>query len=472
MSLQNLKHAGRSPALPLSLEVAGEPLVVQQWLRTLPGQRYVGRATWRGRSVLAKLLVGSKAQRHLGREAQGAQWLHASGLPTAKLLAQGQQEDAAWLLFEFLESSQSLGQSWAAVADEPVLSANQQKVLGKALEAIAKLHGQGLWQDDLHLDNLLEYQGQIYWIDGGAVQAQTPGTPLSRDKVLTNLGVFFAQLPVSLEPFIEELLIDYVLANSTHALPLEALLKEVGRARRWRIADYLNKTGRECSLFHVQKSPFKLAVAARTDWPWLAPCLADPDRFIKQGRLCKAGGSATVAAFSVAEQALVVKRYNIKSIGHWLTRFWRPSRAWQSWRAGHLLMQWGIATAKPVALYEQRFFGLRAKAWLINQRIEGQDALSHWAQLDSLPPENELEQLCQLFNGLIRARISHGDLKGTNVLWDGHTWVLIDLDALTEHKTERSFAKAYAKDRARFLRNWPADSALHRHLDDCLPQCE
>ena len=32
------------------------------------------------------------------------------------------------------------------------------------------------------------------------------------------------------------------------------------------------------------------------------------------------------------------------------------------------------------------------------------------------------------------------------------------------------FARAYARDRARFLRNWPADSALHQLLDQRLPQ--
>ena len=39
-----------------------------------------------------------------------------------------------------------------------------------------------------------------------------------------------------------------------------------------------------------------------------------------------------------------------------------------------------------------------------------------------------------------------------------------------QHAGPSGFARAYARDRARFLRNWPADSALHRLLDARLPR--
>ncbi|WP_423251657.1 hypothetical protein, partial [Pseudomonas viridiflava] len=38
-----------------------------------------------------------------------------------------------------------------------------------------------------------------------------------------------------------------------------------------------------------------------------------------------------------------------------------------------------------------------------------------------------------------------------------------------QHRNQSSFASAYARDRARFLRNWPAESALYRLLDERLP---
>lgn len=471
MSLAALVKAGRSPTLPVTLELAGEPLVVEVWLRTLPGQRYVGRALWRGRQVLAKLFVGGKAQRQYARELSGATRLAAAAVHTPSLLAHGQQRDGCWLLFEFLEGAQSLQHAWESVAAQSLLSDAQRHVLAQALEALGRLHSQGLWQADLHLDNLLRLGTELYWIDGGGVEAQTPGQPLARDKVLQNLGVFFAQLPATLEPFLEELLIHYLLANGSHALPLEALLKEIARVRRWRLADYLDKAGRECTLFSARVGAFGLRIARRNALPLLAPVLDAPNRFIEQGRLCKGGGTATVAAFELQAQPLLIKRYNIKGLRHWLSRFWRPSRAWHSWIEGHRLEQLGVATAKPLAVIERRWFGLRGTAWLVTEFLTGEDATRHWAPyVDSLPPDQELQSLQALFESLQRLRISHGDLKGHNLFWSSGQWVLIDLDAVQQHTSQASFARAYAKDRARFLRNWPEQSLLYQTLDARLPK--
>ena len=61
MRLSELKNSGRSPTLPLSLELADAAgpaqLQLLSLLRVLPGQRYVGAGVWRGRPVLAKLCL-------------------------------------------------------------------------------------------------------------------------------------------------------------------------------------------------------------------------------------------------------------------------------------------------------------------------------------------------------------------------------------------------------------------------------
>ena len=161
MKLGQLAQAGRSPSLPLQLQLedgAGPAmLTLQSLLRVLPGQRYVGVAQWRGRTVLAKLLVGSKAARHFQRERDGAKLLAEQGLATPQLLADGLQEgQGGWLLFDYLDGSQSLAQAWAELADDGPFSAPREALLGSALAMVAQLHSRGLWQADLHLDNLLQ----------------------------------------------------------------------------------------------------------------------------------------------------------------------------------------------------------------------------------------------------------------------------------------------------------------------------
>ena len=477
MRLSELKGAGRSPAVPLSVTLAdaagsGE-LQLLSLLRVLPGQRYVGAGVWRGTPVLAKLLVGGNAARHFQRELSGVRLLAESGVTTPLLLADGLKEgEGGWLLFEFLEGSRSLGDAWADVEGQTPLSDEQSLVLGEALAAVAQMHGKGLWQDDLHLDNLLRHNGHLYVIDGGGIKAETPGQPLSRQQVLQNLGVLFAQLPKRLEPFVEELLVHYLLANSEHALPLEALQKQIDKVRHWRMKDYLDKAGRDCTLFSVERSASGLRAIPRTEVTAMLPVLDNADALIDGGHLYKTGGAASVARVEVQGRGLVIKRYNIKNTAHWFKRFWRPSRAWHSWIEGHRLDFLGFATPKPLAVLESRFMGLRGRAWLVTELLDGPDLMSAFAPYveNGEVPEEQLAALQQLLAQLIHERISHGDLKAYNLFWKDGQWALIDLDAMSQHVTQMSFAPAFAKDRARLLRNWPVESALYKRLDESLPK--
>jgi len=477
MRLSELHKAGRAPEVPLSITLADAAgpaqLQLLSLLRVLPGQRYVGAGVWRGRPVLAKLLVGSKASRNFERELAGVRLLAEQGLTTPLLLADGLQAgEGGWLLFEFLEQAESLAEAWSAVQDLPLLADEQQAVLADALSAIGQMHLKGLWQEDLHLDNLLRQNGRLYLIDGAGICAEQPGKPLSRNKVLENLGVFFAQLPKNLEPFIEELLVHYLLSNGEHALPLEALLKQVEKVRAWRLNDFLNKVGRECTLFSVQRGAFALRAIRREEEAVMLPVLARADDLLEQSHLYKTGGAASVGKVDVAGRTLVVKRYNIKGFAHWLKRFWRPSRAWHSWREGNRLAFLGIATPKPLALLETRFLWLRCKAYLVTEYLPGPDIIERFAPYleHGDAPESELQALDVLFADLIRERISHGDLKGHNVFWDDGRWALIDLDSMCQHRSLSSFAPAYARDRARFMRNWPVGSALYQVIDGRLPK--
>jgi len=477
MQLSELAAVGRTPSLPLTVTLAdaagSADLQLLSLLRVLPGQRYVGAGVWRGRPVLAKLLVGGKAARHFQRELEGVRLLAAQGMTTPLLLADGLKSDeGGWLLFDFLEGAENLGDAWTKVESLPLLADEQSAVLAEALGAIAQLHGKGLWQEDLHLDNLLRHGGQLYLIDGAGICAETAGQPLSRQKVLENLGVFFAQLPKALEPFTEELLVYYLLSNSEHALPLEALQKQIDKVRRWRLKDFLIKVGRECTLFSVRRGAFGLRAIRREEESAMVPVLDQADALLDQGHLYKTGGAASVGKVQAGARTLVIKRYNIKGFAHWLKRFWRPSRAWHSWREGNRLAFLGIATPKPLAVLEKRFLWLRSRAYLVTEFLPGPDIIERFAPYveSGEAPEAELQALDLLFARLIDERISHGDFKGHNLFWQHDRWALIDLDSMCQHGSAGSFAPAYIRDRARFMRNWPESSALYQVIDQRLPK--
>lgn len=477
MRLSELAQTGRRPDLPLSITLAdaagSAELQLLTLLRVLPGQRYVGAGVWRGRTVLAKLLVGSKAARHFQRELAGVRLLAEQSLATPQLLADGLQEgEGGWLLFEYLEGTHSLADEWARVEALPPLADEQTAVLSEALAVIGQMHGKGLWQEDLHLDNLLRHDGQVFLIDGAGIHAEAAGTPLSRQKVLENLGVFFAQLPRHLEPFTEELLVYYLLANGEHGLPMEALQKQIDKVRAWRLKDYLSKVGRDCSLFSVQDGASSLRAVRREEESAMQPVLEQADVLLEQGHLYKTGGAATVGRVHSQGRDLLIKRYNIKGFLHWCKRFWRPSRAWHSWVEGNRLLFLGIATPKPLGVLEKRVLWLRREAYLVTEHLPGPDLIEAFApHVDTGDvPEGQLQALEQLFADLIRERISHGDLKGHNLFWHNGRWALIDLDAMQQHGSDSSFAPAHQRDRERLLRNWPDGSALRVLLDQRLPR--
>jgi len=492
MNLSELAATGRTPPAPCEVELGAIRLDIEHWLRVLPGQRYVARARWQGQTVLAKLLVGRKAAKRHRAELTGAQLLAAQHLPTPLLRDDGFiAGQGGWLLFDWLHDAHSLQQEWHDAEPSPptplppagegraaLPSPAQRTLLADALATIATLHRCGLWQADLHLENLLRQGDTLYLIDAGSVRtqtrAETPGQPLSKRRAIANLALFFAQLPPRLESCLAGLLAHYLVVNFAHDLPPDRMLAAIARQRRRRLRNYLKKSTRDCSLFAARVNACGLQIVRRDETPQLLPLLTQLDAQITSGHVYKTGGSASVARIAWQGRALVLKRYNVKNFRHWLRRCWRPSRAVHSWREAHRLELLAIATPRPLAVIEERRWGLRQRAYLITEHCDGPDLLAYFANPQHgapsvAPSDPAIVALVQLLEDLIRARVSHGDLKGHNLIWrDGHWW-LIDLDAMRQHASLRTFARAYARDRARLLRNFPQESALHRLLDARLP---
>ena len=467
-----LRDAGRTPPTGIPVALAGgKSLQIHHWLRILPGKRLVGYGEWDGRKVLAKLFIATGAERHWQRESNGIQALQRAGLVTPDLLASGEMPGGGYyLLTEFLSGSQSLQQVWDQLGDQPDALAAMD-ILQDALHTIAGMHRQGLAQTDLHLGNFLRYEGQIHTIDGDAIEVQEPGKSLGQRAVQRNLALFFAQFQPQLDKRIDALLPMYLTVNPVSGLEVEPLIEAVRTERQRRLDNFLDKTLRDCSQFAVTRSSRHYCTVLRSEQQALAPLLTDPDSAFGGTPLLKDGGSSTVARVTVGGRDLVIKRYNIKGFSHWLKRFWRPSRAWHSWLAGWRLNFLGIATPQPLAMIERRLGPLRREAWLITAYCPGENLFQRLGETgDDLPDQPTGNAMLHLFNQLNDARISHGDFKATNLLWHDDRVCLIDLDAMQSHDSETSWHKGWARDRARFVRNWQADSKLAQWLEQVLPR--
>jgi tRNA A-37 threonylcarbamoyl transferase component Bud32 len=159
---------------------------------------------------------------------------------------------------------------------------------------------------------------------------------------------------------------------------------------------------------------------------------------------------------------LVIKRYNIKSFWHGVARALRQTRAAASWANAHRLTLLGIATPKPIALIEQRYFGLRGKAYFISEYLEAPDAEMFFEQQqEQATRAHAIHNVVILFYRLYLLKISHGDMKATNMkLLDGLPW-LIDLDSMRQHDWDRFALKAHVQDLKRFMKNWQDEPSLY-----------
>lgn len=467
---KTLRGAGREPAVPFRIALGdGRELIFRRLLRVLPGKRIVGDADLNGRRVLAKLFVAEASHRHWLKERAGIEALGVAGIATPELIgAEILAEGGHALLTAYLDPAESLADVWASVSADPEGDGQAIALLAPALNLLAQMHRAGLVQDDLHLGNFLRSEGRLFVIDGDAVRAISPSKALDTEQRLGNLAILLAQLPPAWDSHQAELLAAYAGGDVDCRLPPDHLQQAVGRVRDWRLKDFLGKTVRDCTLFSVSRTMTRFAACVRQTAAVLAPLLADPDKALASGTLLKEGNTCTVGVASSGAGECVIKRYNLKSAGHALSRFWRPSRAWHSWREAHRLCFFGIPTPAPLALVEERLGPFRRRAWLISAFCAGSSLQAH-LHADREPPAAEAKAIAALFETLCQLKISHGDLKATNLLWHEGRIFMIDLDAMVQHRTAEAHARAWRRDRARLLRNWPESSVLHGWLNAHLP---
>jgi tRNA A-37 threonylcarbamoyl transferase component Bud32 len=469
-----LQAVGRHPALPFCVTLAdGRRLTLLRLLRLLPGKRLVGEADLAGRRVLAKLFVGQRGEKHWQQERSGLDALLLAGVATPELVTAMPMVGGGYaLLTAFLDPAESVAEAWARVSGRAPGDGEALALLAPVFHVLGRLHASGLLQEDLHLGNFLLHKGQLWVIDGDALRVIACGQPLAPVLAMANLAVLLAQLPAAWDEVTAALLPAYAAGGGAAWPDLAALGDQVRQVRASRLQDILAKSVRDCTRFAVEHTFTRFRVVLREEAQRLAAVLGDPDGFIDRGRVLKDGGTCTVALAVVDGRPLLIKRYNLKELES------RASVACgarvvpaHSWREAHRLRFLGIPTPEPLALIEERVGPLRRRAWLISEFCAGPRSAEPSRRRSRTAGGRGDGDSGPVRVDAVAQRISHGDLKATNLLWHAGQVMVIDLDAVVQHRSPTAHARAWRGDRARLLRNWPAASLLHRWLDQHLPGC-
>lgn len=446
-------------------------LTCESVLRDLPQKRLVCAGLWQKKPVLVKLFLDSRsAHRHWLREKSGVEALSYAGIRTPELLFSGQLDNGApALVFELLDGTQTVLDLWNSLTSHKEKAA----LLNQLVEVVAALHDSGMIQEDLHLGNFLVSNQKVYAIDGDAISSKGNGKPLGLRSSSLNLALLFAQLfPVD-DIFIEAAVIHYSQQRNINSVQFMNQLKlELPEVRRRRRHKYVEKSYRTCSEFIRSHVKGQISISRRdAQGETLSRLLSDPDAFMVDGEILKAGNTCTVVRVKADDCDWVIKRYNIKNPLHALSRCFRPTRAWTSWGNAHHLKISGIATPRAVAVIEKRFGPLRSTGYYVCDFQEGPLASTFFASgsFDSPVFEEAAKSFVTLFELFRRLGFRHGDCKATNFLMVNNALCVLDLDAMCEPLNQIKFNRLFQADRDRFLQNWKSQPELQKWFDDHLP---
>ncbi len=189
------------------------------------------------------------------------------------------------------------------------------------------------------------------------------------------------------------------------------------------------------------------------------------DTLMDAGQVLKDGDICYVSRITWNDKDVAVKRYNHKGFVHSLRHTIKGSRAYKGWLYAHHLGALNIATPRPLAYIEHRRGLLVWKSYLVTEYADGR-MLWHFLRDDNVTEQQRFDgirQVVELLDRLWKYRITHGDLKHTNVLIAENGPVLTDLDGMMVHRWGLLYRNKRTKDIKRFLRKTSVSPAVYNY---------
>ena len=445
-----------------------QSLDVRSTVRTVPNKRLVIKGLWNNQDVYAKIFIGNDAEKYALRDKQGIQRLLDAKIPTPKILFYGKTADqqSHVLILEAIGNASNIEFVWQSLP----LCANQRLQMDTDLVfEVARHHNAGLYQSDLYFKNFLQEASVIYTLDGDGIRA----LPKFNDGqvCLRNLAALLSKLDVlEVEKWLAQLLKVYGKARRWTTLPRLELMQHLINVHRHKTArNYADKkVFRTCTDVQVTLEANQYYAVNRNyvDYdglkspPVLDESLQVPD--FKKGNTCTVGLLKPNLTSNHA-QKIVIKRYNIKSLWHGITRSFRKTRAAVSWANAHRLKLFGVAAVQPISLLEERFFfgKLKQRSYFLSEFIEAPNVDAYFAvERDKTKRAELVKHIVELFYRLYLLKISHGDMKASNLKIADNQPILLDLDSMKHHRFGLIAKYRHARDLRRFMRNWQSDEGL------------
>ena len=411
-------------------------LAVGRCLRSVPGRRAVYEGIYNERAVIIKVFSSAfHGWRHFRRELKGFHLLAARDIPSATVLEYGRDTDGHWVLV--LEKIDNAGDIYSTLTT-PGNSADRTEILRKILCLLAQMHATGVFQRDLHLGNFLWDGTVVYALD--PAQMRFYHRAIAQKQCIRQLAGLTTAFMSSLQNKKKELLDVYFQKRGwkLNDAALDQIEQFARKTKQRGIKRSQKKILRTCTQFVRHKSSHYVGMFDRGVFEHqdLSKMMAELNKSMEAGQVLKRGNTSFVSRIQLNGNDVVIKRYNHQGLWHSLRHTIKGSRARKCWLFGHRLIWLDIPTARPLAFIEQRKYGLIQQSWILNEYIEGQNIREYLsdADIDEQKRQEVLAKTNILLEKIVEHRITHGDLKATNILIHNGQPVLIDLDSMKRHR--------------------------------------
>lgn len=439
---------------PASSQKQHEVLTCAELLRNIDGRRQVYQAVWENQSVIAKIFSHKIcARRHLKREWNGLIQLQKRLLNSPKPLFYGQTENGCWVaVTEKIPDTKTALQVFNETKD----STEKLDLLLLICGELAEQHKKGVLQRDLHLGNFLLSSRKVFTIDPG--QTSFSENQIGRKKSISQLALLAGALPRDKTDSLAELAEHYADIREWNFEKGDYILlrKKLAAHTKTGLRKGLKKTLRTSKRYLKITGPNFHAVFAKTFCENTEPLhfIEQIDAMMDKGLILKNGNTCYLSRVKCDDKLVVIKRYNPKGLIHSLRHTIKRSRARRAWLCAHMLTMLNINTPPPLAYIEKYKTMLLTKSYMVTEFVDGQklgDFLD--SNINDSQRQKINDQLTELLNSLAEHRVTHGDLKHSNVLVTEKGPVLTDLDAMTAHKSKSLFNIKHKKDHKRLKQN-------------------
>ncbi len=201
-------------------------------------------------------------------------------------------------------------------------------------------------------------------------------------------------------------------------------------------------------------------------------CSSPDEGFEPSRRILKDDKTTTLQTLVIDMGKVVVKRYNTKNIWHLLRRNFQTSRALNCFQMSKSFIEAGVPVAESLASVESTSGPFKGKSWFVTKFLDGKPLMPYLQENpDSKSVDRVVIQIKQAFKILLKHKLSHGDMKATNLVMVGDTLHFIDLDGAKGHQFRWKHRQAVQKDANRFMKNWQNNPMLKEKFGLALVDC-